>query len=165
MGPIVHTAVSLSIGVSAWAIGASPIAVPVALVAGVLPDLDHIIDFWDPGDEGRKRFMFRPFHAWEYFCLALLIAVGLYWESLFLVAILGYLGHIAIDQLANRVHPLAYSLAYRTSKGFRRRALTPHLFDPGRRLQQQQMPWWGLLEPSVWRWTEKLREKRKSSPN
>ena len=45
MGPLVHTAVSLSIGTAAWVGGASPLAVPVAVAAGVLPDLDHVLDF------------------------------------------------------------------------------------------------------------------------
>ena len=165
MGPVIHTVVSLSIGTAAWVGGASPLAVPVAVAAGVLPDLDHLVDFWDPKDEGRSRYMLRPFHAWEYLLVALILAVGFFSSQLLMVAILGYLSHLAIDQLVNRVHPLAYSLAYRVSKGFRRRALTPHIFEAGFQPMPLTMPWWGRLEPSIWRLVMATRRPRDNSSN
>lgn len=151
MGPIVHATVSLTIGVAVWVGGGSPLAVPVALAAGVLPDLDHVIDYLDSKDAGWQRHMFRPFHAWEYFFLASIVALAFYSNQLFLVAIFGYLSHIAIDQLGNRTHPLAYTLTYRVFKGFRRRVLTPHLFDPGYRIERQPMPNWARLDPTLWK--------------
>ena len=160
MGPIVHTTVSLSIGAAVWVSGGSPLAVPVALAAGILPDLDHLIDHLDSQDEGRQRHMFRPFHAWEYFFLASIVALAVYSNQLFLVAIFGYLSHIVIDQLGNRVHPLAYTLTYRVIKGFRRRELTPHLFEPGYRMAQQPVPFWARLEPSLWKFVVAMRHRR-----
>ncbi len=151
---------SLSIGAAAWVGGGSPLAVPVALAAGVLPDLDHLVDYIDSKDEGWKRHMFRPFHAWEYFFLASIVALAFYSNQLFLIAILGYLSHIAIDQFANRVHPLAYTLTYRVLKGFRRRELTPHLFEPRYRMTQQPIPFWARMEPSVWKLVVYLRSRR-----
>ncbi|MDA0735326.1 MAG: hypothetical protein O2860_12225, partial [Chloroflexi bacterium] len=135
-------------------------ALPVALAAGVLPDLDHVIDYLDSRDDGWKRHMFRPFHAWEYLLLASIVALAFYSNQLFLVAIFGYLSHIAIDQLANRAHPLAYTLTYRIMKGFRRRELTPHLFEPRYRMARQPMPFWARLEPTLWKLVVAVRNKR-----
>jgi len=160
LGPIVHATVSLSVGVTAWAVGGSPLAVPVSVAAGVLPDLDHLIDYLDSLDAGRPRHMFRPFHAWEYVFLASIVALGLYSNQLFLVAVLGYLSHIAIDQLSNPVHPLAYTLTYRVFKGFRRRALTPHMFDPSYWRVQQSKPYWAILEPTLWKIVVAVRNRR-----
>ena len=160
MGPIVHATVSIGIGATAWAGGGSPLAVPVALAAGVLPDLDHLLDYFDSRDAGRRRHMFRPFHAWEYCLLASIVALAFYSNQLFLVAIFGYLSHIAIDQVSNRVHPLAYTLTYRVLKGFRRRELTPHLFAPGYRMDRQPKPNWAMLEPTLWRILVSVRNRR-----
>jgi hypothetical protein len=132
----------------------------VALAAGVLPDLDHLIDYLDSKDAGRQRHMFRPFHAWEYILLASAVALAFYSNQLFQVAILGYLSHIVIDQLFNRVHPLAYSLAYRVLKGFRRRALTPQRFDPEYWMEQPAKPYWAMLEPTLWRIVVAVRNRR-----
>jgi hypothetical protein len=120
-------------------------------------DVDHLIDFFDSRDERWNRHMFRPFHAWEYFLAALALLLLVWPDTLFLAAILGYLSHLVIDQLTNRVHPLAYSLAFRASKGFRRRHLTPFLFDGSYKIPKTPRPLWGRLEPSLWRLVTKLR--------
>jgi membrane-bound metal-dependent hydrolase YbcI (DUF457 family) len=152
--------VSVGIGAAAWAGGAAPLAVPVALAAGVLPDLDHLIDYFDSRDAGRQRHMLRPFHAWEYCLLASIVALSFYSNQLFLVAIVGYLSHIAIDQVSNRVHPLAYTLTYRILKGFRRRALTPRLFEPGYGMDRPARPTWAVLEPTLWEIVVAIRNRR-----
>ena len=157
MGPIGHVVVSAGVGVGVWAATGSPLAIPVALAAGVLPDLDHLIDFFDSEDHGRQRHMLRPFHAWELALMLLFVAVAFYSGDLFLAAVLGYLGHLAIDQLANRVHPLGYFITFRAMKGFRRRHLTPHIYDPAYMAARKAMPLWGKLEPSIWRLVSRLR--------
>ena len=164
MGPVVHVAVSFGIGAAVWVGGGSPMSIPVAVAAGVLPDLDHLIDFLDSKDQGRRQHMLRPFHAWEYLIIASIVGLGFYSDGLFVVAVLGYLSHLAIDQLANQVHPLAYSLAYRASKGFHRRHLTPRLFQRRAELPQEQMPLWGRLEPSLWRLITRNRVKSDAPP-
>jgi hypothetical protein len=129
----------------------------VAFAAGVLPDLDHVIDFFDSREHGRKRHMLRPFHAWELVLVSLIVALAFYSGDLFLAAVLGYLSHLVIDQLANPVHPLAYFITFRAMKGFRRRHLTPHIYDPSYMAARKAMPLWGKLEPSIWRLVTRLR--------
>jgi hypothetical protein len=157
LGPIGHTLASVGLGGLVWATTGSTLAIPTAVAAGVLVDLDHFIDFFDSKDEGRNCHMFRPFHAWEYFLAALVLLVLFWPNTLFLAALLGYLSHLAIDQLTNRVHPLAYLLVFRASRGFRRRHLTPFLFDESYKLPKAPRPLWGRLEPSLWRLVTKLR--------
>jgi hypothetical protein len=129
----------------------------VAFAAGVLPDVDHVLDFFDPKDSGRARLMLRPFHAWEYFLASLVVVLALYSEPLFWAAVLGYLSHLVLDQIANRTHPMAYSIIYRAAKGFRRRHLTSHIFDPSYLATRESMPFWGRLEPFLWRLVTRLR--------
>lgn len=162
MGPIGHTVVSAGVGAIIWAATGSPIAIPVAFATGVLPDVDHLIDFFDPKDNGHNRLMLRPFHAWEYFLATLVMVLALYSEPLFWAAALGYLSHLTLDQVANRTHPMAYSIIYRATKGFRRRQLTAHIFDHSYLAARQSMPLWGRLEPSLWRLVTKLRGESES---
>jgi hypothetical protein len=157
LGPVGHTVASVGLGTLVWATTGSTLAIPTAVAAGVLVDLDHLIDFFDSRDEGWNRHMFRPFHAWEYF-LAALVLLPLFWPNpLFLAAVLGYLSHLVIDQFTNRVHALAYFIVFRASRGFRRRYLTPFLFDRHRKVPRTPRPWWGRIEPSLWRLVTKLR--------
>jgi hypothetical protein len=160
LGPIGHTLASLSVGVGVWSVTGSPLAIPVAFAAGVLPDLDHITDFFDPKENGRSIFMLRPFHAWEIFLVSLLVVLAFQWGDLFWAAVLGYLSHLMMDQMANRVHPLAYCLTFRVLKGFRRRHLTPRFYDPAYLAARESMPLWGRLEPSIWRLVTRLRSQQ-----
>lgn len=152
---------SLGIGSVAWAATGSPLALPIAVTTGVLVDLDHVIDFFDSKDQGRLCHMLRPFHAWEYLFLALVVLLLSSQHSLFLVAFLGYLSHLLLDQFANRVHPLAYFIVYRAAHGFRRRQLTPYVFSESYQPVEAAVPWWGKLEPSVWRLVESLRYRKR----
>ena len=157
MGPVGHTVASVGLGALVWTTTGSTLAIPTAVAAGVLVDLDHLIDFFDSKDEGRNRHMFRPFHAWEYFLAALVLLLLSWPDPLFLAAVLGYLSHLVIDQFTNRVHPLAYSIAFRASRGFRRQYLTPFLFDESFKMPKTPRPLWGRVEPSLWRLVTKLR--------
>jgi membrane-bound metal-dependent hydrolase YbcI (DUF457 family) len=157
LGPIGHTLASVGLGALVWAATGSTLAIPTAVAAGALVDLDHIMDFFDSKDEGRNCHMFRPFHAWEYLPVMLALLAWAWPNELFLAVTLGYLSHLVIDQLTNRVHPLAYSIVFRASRGFRRRHLTPFLFDESYRMPKAPRPLWGRLEPSLWRLVTKLR--------
>jgi hypothetical protein len=157
LGPLGHTVVSVGIGTAVWTSTGSPVAIPVAFAAGVLPDIDHIIDFLDSKDEGRRCHMFRPFHGWEYFLVSLAMVLAFYSDPLLWAAVLGYLSHLVIDQITNRTHLLAYSIIYRAMKGFRRRHLTPSHFDGSYVPPEGPVPFWGRLEPSFWRLLTRLR--------
>ena len=161
MGPIGHAAASLGLGGVAWAATGSPLALPVAVTTGVLVDLDHVIDFFDSKDQGRRSHMFRPFHAWEYLLLTLVVLLIFSQHPLLLVAFLGYLSHLLLDQFVNRVHPLAYFIVFRAAHGFRRRHLTPYYFSASYQNVAEAMPWWGKLEPSIWRLVEHLRHGKR----
>ena len=161
MGPIGHTAASLGLGGVAWAATGSPLALPVAVTTGVLVDLDHVIDFFDSRDQGRRSHMFRPFHAWEYLLLALVLLLTFSQHPLFLVAFLGYLSHLLLDQFANQVHPLAYFIVYRAAHRFRRRQLSAYVFSESYPQVEEAVPWWGRLEPSIWRLVESLRHGKR----
>ena len=158
MGPIGHTVASAGVGAIAWYTTGSPLAIPVALGTGVLVDLDHVTDIFDSEDQGHNRHMFRPFHAWEYLLVALVVLLGFSLHPLFVVAFFGYLSHLLLDQLANRVHPMAYFIAYRAAHGFRRRHLSPYIFSESYRpLDDESIPLWGRLEPSLWRLVTRIR--------
>ena len=157
-------ATSAGIGAGVWAAAGSPFALPAAIVAGVLVDADHVIDTLDDrdGDTHLKMHMWRPFHAWEYAILGFVI-FALFWNNpVFLAFLLGYASHILLDNFINVTHPLAYSIFFRASRGFRRRRLTPHLFDPQyREAHIGPVPFWAKLEPTVWSIIAKRRSKRR----
>jgi len=155
----------MGIGAGIWSITGSPLAVPASVAAGVLVDLDHISDFFEPQEEGRLRYMLRFFHAWEYFLMALAVLLTFSQHPLFLAAVLGYLSHLALDQFTNRSHPLAYFILFRASRRFERRRLTPHIFEESyRRLLEAPKPWWARLEPTLWRLVTRIWGSRWRNP-
>jgi hypothetical protein len=141
-----------------------PYTLPVAIAAGVLVDADHLIDTLDKrdGDTNLKIHMWRPFHAWEYVAVGLALFLTLWNHPLFLAFLLGYTSHLVLDNITNVVHPLAYSIIFRASRGFRRRRLTPHLFDPrNKAVYTAPVPFWGKVEPTIWRLVSRRRNKRR----
>jgi hypothetical protein len=120
------------------------------LVSGFLVDADHMLDHQlyhhaPPGEaEVARQRMILALHGWEY--LALLAAVepralrgrastdhGL---------TLGYLFHLAIDQLSNEVeHPLTYLVLYRASRGFSGRFFAPNEQSHAWRLEKASRLW------------------------
>ena len=158
MGPIGHTAASLGVGASAWIVTGSPLAIPVALGTGVFVDLDHLTDIFDAQDQGRHRHMLRPFHAWEYLLVTLVVVLAVSQHPMLLTALLAYLSHLLLDQFANRVHPMAYFIVYRAAHGFRRSHLSPHIFSETSRPLDGSVPLWGRLEPWLWRLVTRFRD-------
>ena len=153
MGPIGHTAVSAALGAIVWSATDEPLAIPFAVAAGVLIDADHVEDFFDPGDDRRARYMVRLLHAWEYSALGLIAYLTVWAHPLLLAATLGHLSHLVLDQATNSVHLLGYSLSFRLSRRFRRRQLSPSLFDPESQAFRTlgiPRPWWGRIEPTLW---------------
>ena len=88
------------------------------------------------------------FHAWEYSLIGLAILAGLWYHPVFLAAVLGHLGHITADNLANATHPFAYSILYRASHGFRHNELA-HTPTPA--MPESGVPVWAQIEPWLWR--------------
>lgn len=97
-------------------------ALPV-LVAGVLVDLDHLVDLAANRRAGRLRYLIMPLHAWEW-VLGLLVK-----GSRLSIGLAGGLAaHLALDQLNPVVrHPFFYWISVRAARGFRAEA---PLIDP-----------------------------------
>lgn len=117
LGP--HVAMSAAVGVGTWAATGQEAAVPVAMAAGVLPDADHLLDYYLWWVKRERRYLILFLHGWEY----LLLGVGLYLfvlrEPWFLAAILGYTTQVGADQLFNGVRWHTYLITVRAARGFR----------------------------------------------
>ena len=157
MGPIGHTAASLGVGASAWFITGSHLAIPVALVTEFFVDLDHVTDLFDSQDHGRHRHMLRLFHAWKYLLVTLVVVLAFSQHPMLLTALLAYLSHLLLDQLANRVHPMAYFIVYRAAHGFRTNHLSLNKCGESFRSSDCSIPLWGRVEPWLWRLVTRFR--------
>jgi len=107
----------LSLGVAALVVARSRRwrdALPV-LVAGVLVDLDHLVDLAATRATGKTEWIILPLHAWEW-------VFGLIARRTRLADLLaaGLAPHLALDQLNPGVsHPLFYWLVVRLAYRFR----------------------------------------------
>ena len=159
LGPIGHTVVAVGIGAAVWSATEEPAAVPVAIATGVLIDSDHILDWMDWLSKGYKSHLLVLFHAWEYTLVGLLVLATFWYHPLLLAAVLGHLGHLIGDQIANPVHPLGYSIIYRIT----------HRFDHGRLVHEhrlfvphEEVPLWGQVEPWLWKFLQRRRHSRQA---
>lgn len=117
MLPHKHLAISTLIGAVAWWQMQTPAAMGAALVAGVLPDLDHAVDYAYYHWSGSHRLIL-PLHGYEYAVVAGLLALQQK-EPLLGIAAVSYLVHLFADQTENRTKALGYSILYRASQRFR----------------------------------------------
>jgi hypothetical protein len=117
MLPHKHVAISTLVGAVAWWQLGTPAALGAALATGVLPDLDHAVDYavyhWR-----REHRLILPLHGYEYALVGATLA--LVWQApLIGVATLSYLIHLLADQAENRTKGLGYSLLFRVWHRFR----------------------------------------------
>jgi hypothetical protein len=138
--PRYHALVSL--GLAAFVVRRSrrwQDAVPV-LVAGVLVDLDHLVDLAANRRAGGARYLILPLHAWEW-VLGLLLHGSRPRRGL----AGGLAVHLALDQLNSAIrHPLFYWISLRAAHGFR--AVAPLVFPEriqrgARWMQQSPLEW------------------------
>ena len=147
MGPLGHTVASLGIGGAVWAATGSALAVPAAAAGGVLVDSDHLVDFFNWYVRKDRRRVMVLFHGWEYAAVGLALVLGLWYHPALLAVALGYLGHVVGDHIANKpLHPLAYSILFRASRGFHRRGLFEESAESLSEALHQSIPLWGVLE-------------------
>ena len=141
--PLEHTAISVAVGAGTWAVTGSPMALGVAIGTGVLVDADHSLDYFNWYARKDIRFLFLPFHAWE-LSLALVALFVVWYHPLLLAAALGHVAHLVADQLANRLHPMAYLMTYRAIHRFDRDHLigdsSPAAFSE---VLEGNIPLWG----------------------
>ena len=116
-----HTAASGAVGLAVWAATGEVGTLPVALAAGVLPDLDHLFDYYNWYIRRDHRRLFLLLHGWEYLAAGIAVYVAYLSEPWLLAALLGYATQIGGDQLFNRQRAFTYSLAARAALRFDRR--------------------------------------------
>lgn len=115
-----HVVASAAVGGYVAANYGEPLAIPVALAAGVLPDSDHLLDFyWHYVRKSRKR-LFVFFHSWE---LAFVISIyNLIWMQTWWMDALvaGYWTQMLLDQFGNESDFKFYFWFYRARHRFKR---------------------------------------------
>ena len=124
MNLVPHTALSGAIGLGLWGVTREPITFPAALAAGVLPDLDHLLDFYNWYVRRDHQHLILFLHAWEYLVGAILIYLFVVSEPWMLAVVLGYAGQIGADQLCNHPFPHTYSIVGRALVGFDRKRVS-----------------------------------------
>jgi hypothetical protein len=116
--PRYHAAVSLALASLVVARSRRLSSALPVLIAGVLVDLDHLVDLAVSRASGKADWAILPLHAWEW---VLGLAVRGTQRSLGLAG--GLAAHLLMDQFNPAVtHPLFYWIAVRLRHGFRARA-------------------------------------------
>jgi hypothetical protein len=131
-----HLATTLPLSGSVYLASGDAAAAAAFAVAGVLIDVDHLVDYWREtglnGDwprffgyfEAREpQHSYLPLHAWEWPLIlagiaAVAAAPGWVWGW-----IAGMLAHLILDQRYNRLHPSAYFFVHRHALGFESRCI------------------------------------------
>jgi hypothetical protein len=117
MLPHKHALISATVGAIGWWITGKPAACGSALATGVLPDIDHIVDYAIYRWRGDHRLIL-PLHGYEFGLLG--TAVALFTRDKILgIAVLSYFIHLLADQAENRTRKLGYSLLFRAWYRFR----------------------------------------------
>ncbi|MEX0763276.1 MAG: hypothetical protein WD208_09170 [Dehalococcoidia bacterium] len=117
LGP--HLAVSTVIGAGVWAATGEVNALPAAVAAGVLPDADHLLEYYLKYVRRERRFLFLMFHGWEFLAAGVAIYLFVIPEPWMLAAVLGYASQVGSDQVFNRVRWHTYFFTARAILGFR----------------------------------------------
>jgi hypothetical protein len=117
MLPHKHALISAAVGAIGWWATGKPAAGAAALTAGVLPDIDHIVDYSYYRWQGEHRLIL-PLHAYELALLGTAIAL-LKSNKILGIAVLSYFIHLLADQAENRTHQLGYALLFRAWHRFR----------------------------------------------
>ncbi len=117
MLPHKHVVVSTAIGAISWWGTGNPITFGAALLAGVLPDLDHGADYLYYYLRGTHRLIL-PLHGYEYGIAGAMIAF-LYGNTVLWIAVISYFVHLLADQAENKTRPAGYSFLFRLWHHFR----------------------------------------------
>ena len=117
MLPHKHVIISAAVGAIGWWTTREPAAWLAALAAGVLPDVDHAVDYSYYHWRGEHRLIL-PLHGYEFAVLGAAIALQK-GDKILGIAALSYFIHLLADQSENRTRRPGYSLLFRTWKRFR----------------------------------------------
>lgn len=145
MRPSRHLAVSTAAGAGVWAVSGEPLAVPVAIGAGVLVDIDHSPDLWWAYALRREPVSVIFFHSWEWLVALLLFGVWTGFQWWLVALVLGFGLHLSTDKGFNRVSLKSQSLIYRARHRFKASVLNPNLdLDGTYRVLEQE------VRPAIW---------------
>lgn len=132
-----HCAISLTLSGVFYAYAGSAPGAALFLASGILVDVDHFLeyflakpllkfraadffDFWMNKGFLKSRRVFLVLHSYEVVAVLVIAGVITGQNGVYFAALLGWLQHILLDQLANTINfPWLYSFIYRLSKGFR----------------------------------------------
>lgn len=115
-----HVAMSTAAGTLVWATTGEPATIPVAIATGVLPDVDHLLDYYVKYVRRDGRFQFLLLHGWEYLFTGLFALAFWIQDPWLIAAVAGYATQIVGDQYSHKnVRWNTYLLTARAIKGFR----------------------------------------------
>ncbi len=108
----------------------------VTFLAGVLLDLDHLLELYLWYVKGNKKRKFVFLHAWEILVILFLVFLILYGlnfsnilfatdKAVLLGIMIGYGSHILLDSIFNKVHPLGYFIIFRVINRFDSKIMNP----------------------------------------
>lgn len=96
-----HLVASTAVGGAVWAGTGNPATLPIAIAAGVLPDGDHLLDYYFRYVRRDRRFVFLLLHAWEYFFIGLILYLFVWNEPWMLAIVAGYASQLVLDQISH----------------------------------------------------------------
>jgi dienelactone hydrolase len=133
--------VSAGIGATFWAATGEPMAVTVAVGAGVLNDTDHLLDYYLWYIKKDVRRLYLLLHGWEYCAAAAIFALVAGNHTVLLAAAIANAGHLLGDYIAHKPKsPLTYSLFYRAAVRFERVRLVRRVAATAHRRAGPQYP-------------------------
>ncbi len=141
---------SVGIGATFWAASGDPMAVPVAVGAGVLNDTDHLLDYYLWYIKKDPRRLYLLLHAWEYCAAAAIFALVAGNHLVLLAAAVANAGHLLGDYIAHKPKStLTYSLLYRTAVRFERARLVGGSAPPLTIALDRNIPLWSHIAPRL----------------
>ena len=113
MRPTNHTILSAALGGGVWISTGEPLALPIAIGAGAVVDIDHLPDMIWHHYLNHSPTATLALHAWEWFGALLLASIYFGFPWWLSAATLGYGSHILTDFIFHRRPIQAYSITYR----------------------------------------------------
>lgn len=114
-----HALVSAAAGGTLATATGEPALFGLTVAAGILPDADHLLDYFNWYVRLSPGRLFMLFHGWEYL-IAVTLIYGLIYPNTWMLALaIGYGTQIVGDQIAHRPRWNTYFLLARLVAGFR----------------------------------------------
>jgi len=126
-----HTILSTVVAGVLYAVFRSWELAAASVLAGVLVDLDHFMDYFiEYGPRADRTLFFRsfgaglyrkiyiPIHGWEWIAICAVIAWLADWNIWWIGMAVGLTHHLIADQIVNGASRFGYSLLWRAAHGF-----------------------------------------------